>query len=211
MPVDDSSSVGAWHSRARGGGVWGPSGVASDGTSLFIATGNTAGTTIWEDGEAILKLGPGPVFNGQPASYFTPNDWKYLDDTDLDLGGVAPVLFTLPGPVPASFVVALGKNRNAYLLDPNNLGGQSAGGLFSATVTTDEIITAAAAYTPLHGSYVVFKGRGTNCPGASAGDRVAVRGSTSPPSFIPAWCATQTGAGAPTVTTTDVRADTLVW
>ncbi len=211
MPLANPSSVGAWHTRARGGGVWGPSGVASDGSSLFIATGNTSGTTIWQDGEAILKLGPGPVFNGQPASYFTPNDWKYLDDTDLDLGGVAPVLFTLPGPVPASFVVALGKNRNAYLLDPNNLGGQSAGGLFSATVTTDEIITAAAAYTTLQGSYVVFKGRGTNCPGASAGDLVAIRVSSSPPSFITAWCATQNGAGAPIVTTTDGRANTIVW
>jgi hypothetical protein len=204
IPLANPSSVGVWHTRARGGGVWAPSGVASDGSSLFIATGNTAGTTIWQDGEAILKLGPGPVFNGQPASYFTPNDWKYLDDFDLDLGGVGPVLFT-------SFVVALGKNGKGYLLDPNNLGGQSAGGLFSATVTTDEIITAAAAYTTPQGSYVVFKGRGTNCPGASIGDLVAIKVSSSPPSFITAWCATQNGAGAPIVTTTDGSANTIVW
>jgi hypothetical protein len=211
MPLANPSSVGVWRTRARGGGVWGPSGIASDGSSLFIATGNTAGTTIWQDGEAILKFGPGPVFSGQPASYFTPNDWKYLDDTDLDLGGVGPVLLTLPGPVPASFVVALGKNGKAYLVDPNNLGGQSAGGLFSATVTTDEIITAAAAYTTLQGSYVVFKGRGTSCPGGSPGDLVALRVSSSPASFSTAWCATQNGLGAPIVTTTDGSANTIVW
>ena len=208
IPLANPSAVRAWHTRALGGGVWGPSGVASDGSSLFVATGNTAGTSIWQDGEAIIRFDPGPVFNGQSTSFFTPNDWKYLDDTDLDLGGTAPVLLTL-GSSSSSFVVALGKNGTAYLLDPNNLGGQSTGGLFSATVTGDEIITAAAAYTTLQGSYVVFRAHGTNCPG-TPGDLTAIKVSSSPPSFSTAWCATQNGAGSPMVTT-DGGANTIVW
>ena len=210
LPLASPPTVTAWHTRALGGGIWGPSGVASDGTSLFVATGNTIGTSVWQDGEAIFRFDPGPVFSGQPASYFTPDDWKYLDDADLDLGGTGPVLLTLPGSTPLSLVVALGKNGKAYLLNRDNLGGQSPGGLFSATVASNEIITAAAAYTTAQGSYVVFRGQGTNCPG-SAGDLVALKVSGSPPSFTTAWCANQNGAGSPIATTTDGLANTIVW
>jgi len=156
-------------------------------------------------------LPPSLVFSAQPADFFLPNDWRYLDDTDLDLGGVGPVLFTVPGPAPASFAMALGKNGMAYLLDSNNLGGQSVGGLFSARVTADEIITAAAAYTTSQGSYVVFRGQGTSCPGGAAGDLTAIRVNGSPPLFSTAWCATQNGAGAPIATATDGRANAIVW
>ncbi len=121
------------------------------------------------------------------------------------------MLFTVPGPVPASFAVALGKNGMAYLLDSRNLGGQTLGGLFSATVTADGIITAAAAYTTSQASYVVFPGQGTSCPGGAAGDFAAIRVNSSPPSFTTAWCATQNGAGAPIATTTDGRANAIVW
>jgi len=211
FPLANPSSVRAWHTRARGGGVWAPSGVATDGSSLFVATGNTFTPATWGDGEAILRLPPSLVFSAQPADFFLPNDWRYLDDTDLDLGGVGPVLFTVPGPAPASFAMALGKNGMAYLLDSNNLGGQSVGGLFSARVTADEIITAAAAYTTSQGSYVVFRGQGTSCPGGAAGDLTAIRVNGSPPLFSTAWCATQNGAGAPIATATDGRANAIVW
>jgi hypothetical protein len=211
FPLANPSSAGAWHTRAPGGGVWAPSGIATDGSSLFVATGNTFTPAVWGDGEAIIRLPPSLVFSAQPADFFLPNDWRYLDDTDLDLGGVGPVLFTVPGPVPASFAGALGKNGMAYLLDSNNLGGQSLGGLFSATVTADGIITAAAAYTTSQASYVVFPGQGTSCPGGAAGDLAAIRVNSSPPSFTTAWCATQNGAGAPIATSTDGRANAIVW
>jgi outer membrane protein assembly factor BamB len=211
FPLANPSSVTAWHARARGGGVWAPSGVASDGSALFVATGNTIGTATWADGEAILKFASGPVFSGQPSDFFTPDDWKTLDDTDLDLGGVGPVLFTVPGPTPASFIVALGKNGRAYLLDPNNLGGQSVGGLFSATVAAGAIITAAAAYTTSQGSYVVFHGYGANCPAGSATGLIAIKVTGSPPSFSTAWCALQNGAGSAMVTVTDDHANPIVW
>src|SRR4030095_4671563 len=33
--IDDPSTVGAWRTAARGGGIWGHSGVASDGINMF--------------------------------------------------------------------------------------------------------------------------------------------------------------------------------
>ena len=42
--MNNPASVMAWATTATGGGVWGPGGVASDGTNLFVITGNTFGT-----------------------------------------------------------------------------------------------------------------------------------------------------------------------
>jgi hypothetical protein len=43
-----STGVGAWATTASKGGIWGHSGVASDGTNMFVITGNTSGTNgVW--------------------------------------------------------------------------------------------------------------------------------------------------------------------
>ncbi|PYK08250.1 MAG: hypothetical protein DME65_14420 [Verrucomicrobia bacterium] len=39
--IDNPSTVAAWRTAAEGGGIWGHSGVASDGTNMFVITGNT--------------------------------------------------------------------------------------------------------------------------------------------------------------------------
>jgi hypothetical protein len=207
--VTDPSSVTAWSTRAEGGGAWGPGGIASDGSSLFVATGNTFNTTNWGDGEAIIRFAPGPTFSQQAIDFFRPRDWLNLDVTDTDLGGSGPVLVSVPGSNPSNLIVALGKDGKAYLIDQGNLGGES-GGIFSAQVSSSPIINAAAAYTTAQGTYVVFRGRGTHCPGQS-GDLIAIRISGSPPSFQTAWCATQNGRGSPIVTSTDGRANAIVW
>ena len=52
----------AWATTAAGGGIWGHSGVASDGTNMFVITGNTFGTGgVWGGGEAIIRLQAGPI------------------------------------------------------------------------------------------------------------------------------------------------------
>ena len=52
-----------WATTAIGGGIWGHSGVASDGTNMFVITGNTFNTGgNWMGGEAIIRLQAGPVF-----------------------------------------------------------------------------------------------------------------------------------------------------
>src|SRR5882724_2652316 len=44
VPINNPSNVGAWATTAIGGGIWGHGGVASDGTNMFVVTGNTFNT-----------------------------------------------------------------------------------------------------------------------------------------------------------------------
>ena len=137
-----------------------------------MATGNTFGARTWMGGEAIIRLGPGAKFSGNPADYFAPSDWRRLDDEDADIGGSGPVLLDVPGATPSKLIVALGKNGVAYLLNRDDLGGIGKGngirgeGVQSNKVSSGEIINAAAAYRTASASYVVFETRasGVGCP-----------------------------------------------
>jgi hypothetical protein len=80
----DPRSATAWATPARGGGSWAPGGLATDGRSIFAATGNTFGATDRSGGEAILRFTPGPTL----ADWFAPSDWKALDAGDVDIGGL---------------------------------------------------------------------------------------------------------------------------
>ena len=54
----------AWATTAIGGGIWGHGGVASDGTNMFVVTGNTFNTGgNWMGGEAIIRLQAGPILD----------------------------------------------------------------------------------------------------------------------------------------------------
>jgi hypothetical protein len=218
-PLDDPGSLTGWATSASNGGIWAPGGLATDGSSVFAATGNTSGAASWMGGEAILRLGPGAAFSGDPADFFSPSNWRKLDDQDADVGGSGPIVVDAPGATPSQLVVALGKNGVAYLLDRNNLGGIGTGdgitreGIRSRRVATGSIINAAAAYTTPSGVYVVFhaNGNGIGCPGAP-GNLVALRiGATAPPTISVAWCADNQGAGSPLVTTTDGSSEPIVW
>jgi hypothetical protein len=41
ISLDNPKNAASWMTRARGGGIWAPGGVSSNGKSLFAATGNT--------------------------------------------------------------------------------------------------------------------------------------------------------------------------
>jgi hypothetical protein len=219
VPVQDPTHATAWATAARGGGIWAPGGVSTDGSSLFAATGNTFGARTWGGGEAVVRLGPGATFSGAPADYFTPSNWRQLDAADLDVGGSGPVVLDVPGATPSQLVVALGKNGVVYVLDRQDLGGLGTGdgttgeGVQSRQVANGPIITAAAAYTAASGTYVVFTtmGTGIGCPG-TPGNLVALRlGAAAPPTITVAWCANTHGSGAPIVTTTDGTSEPIVW
>ena len=76
VPINNPASVTAWATSAIGGGIWGVGGIASDGTNLFVATGNTYNTGgIWGGGEAVIRFQPGPIFSGSPSDYWAPLDW----------------------------------------------------------------------------------------------------------------------------------------
>ena len=61
VDINNPSNVHGWATTAIGGGIWGHSGVASDGTNMFVITGNTFNTGgNWMGGEAIIRLQAGP-------------------------------------------------------------------------------------------------------------------------------------------------------
>ncbi len=207
------ASLKAWATASIGGGSWAPGGVASEGGRLFISTGNTIGAGRWSGGEAVLRFGAGPVFSGKRADYFTPENWKKLDEADADLGGAGPILLDLRRRDGKTYrlVVALGKDGKIYLLNRDNLGGMG-GQMAAVRVSSSKIIGAAAAYTTARGTYVVFKGKGIHCPRGQSGGLTAVRLVAGPGlSVKTAWCADQHGMGSPMVTTTDGHSNAIVW
>ena len=124
IDLNDPRSVTAWSTRAAGGGIWAPGGISYDGQSLFVATGNTKDAREWADGEAIIRLGLDLKTSRDPRDFFAPTDWKALDDSDADLGGVNALPLDVSDPDgKTALLLALGKDGKAYLLDRTNLGG----------------------------------------------------------------------------------------
>ena len=200
----------AWGTRGTKGGIWAPGGIVSDGRSLIFATGNTAGSREWSDGEAIFRLSPDLRRSTDPDQFFAPANWHELDDEDADLGGTAPTLINLPGATPSQLVLALGKDGNAYLLDRDHLGG--VGRALATFLASDTAIRSATATYPVPGGILVaFQGHDAVCPGSSGG-LIALRIAPSPkPTLSRAWCAPLDGRGAPIVTTSNAVAEPIVW
>jgi hypothetical protein len=216
IPLNAPTMVKAYATAAAKSGIWGPGGIASDGTNLFVTTGNAAGNTAFGQQESIVRLQPGPVFSGSNADFFTPSTWQTLDGGDTDLGGSGPLVVDVAGATPSKLIVALGKDGFIYLANRDNLGGISMGGtegVASARVASGMIIQGAASYTTAQGTYVVFGGvNGAGCPAGQNGNLIAVKiSATNPPRPTVAWCATKGGDGSPMVTSTDGRTDAIVW
>ena len=204
VPINNPSSVGAWATTAIGGGIWGHGGVASDGTNMFVVTGNTFGTNgIWLGGEAIIRLQAGPIWSGLPTDYWVPTNWFSLDQGDTDLGGVSATVIDVAGATPSQLVLALGKDSNAYLVNRNNLGGIGAP-VAQASVSGTNRGTSAVTYRTGQGTYFAFH----NDAGALRAYRITP---TNPPTIVFAWSANQNGRGSPWVTTTDGTSNTIVW
>ena len=199
-----SNSTHAWATTAIGGGIWGHGGVASDGTNMFVVTGNTFNTAgNWMGGEAIIRLHAGPIWSGQPADYWAPTNWFNLDIGDTDLGGVSATVIDVPGASPSELVLALGKDSNAYLLDRNNLGGITLP-VAQADVSGVNRGTSAVTYHTRLGTYIAFH----NDSGVIKAYKITA---TSPPTIMFAWSQTQSGRGSPWVSTIDGTFDTIVW
>src|SRR6476660_3480597 len=197
-----STGVMAWATTAVKGGIWGHSGVASDGTNMFVITGNTSGTGgVWGGGEAIIRLQAGPFWTGMPSDYWAPTNWFSLDNGDTDLGGVSAMLIDVPGANPSQLVLATGKDSNAYLLNRNNLGGITAPvAQLSVGFTIGQ---SSATYRTAQGTYFVFR--------ASNQLKAYKITATTPPTIVSAWSVSQSGSGSPWVTTTDGINNAIVW
>jgi hypothetical protein len=144
--------------------------------------------------------------------YFAPPDWKILDAHDEDLGGSNPLPLDLPdaagGP---GLMLALGKDRKAYLLDRNDLGGIG-GQLALDTVSRLRIITSPAAYPVGNDVFVAFQAPGAHCPEGGAHELTVLKitGGTRP-AMTTAWCGALSGRGSAIVTTTDGHSNPIVW
>jgi outer membrane protein assembly factor BamB len=100
---------GSW---GRGGLVRGPKGVyaqTADGP-YDPAAGNF--------GESLMALS---LKDLRLQGSYTPVNWEYLNDKDLDLGSTSPVVFPFQK---LTLMASVGKEAIIYLLDANNLGGQ---------------------------------------------------------------------------------------
>ena len=201
IPINNPSSVMAWATNAIGGGIWGHGGVASDGTSLFVVTGNTftGQQDPWSGGEAIIRFQAGPVFS----SFWAPLNWHSLDSTDTDLGGCSATLIDAPGATPSQLVLAMGKDGTAYLLNRNSLGGVTTP-LASENLPSAVRGQSAATYHTSQGTYFVFHTENNSV----AAYKVTA---TSPPAIAPAWSMSQSGLGSVFVTSTDGTNNAIVW
>ena len=203
VDINNPSNVMAWATVAEGGGIWGHGGVASDGTKMFVVTGNTFTSPgdPWRGGEAIVRLQAGPVFD----DFWAPVNWQSLDGSDTDLGGCSATLIDVPGANPSHLALALGKDSNAYLLDRNNLGGVRSA-VASMNVSNATLRgTSSAAYQTAEGTHFAFH------TGESGELRSYIINATSPPTMALAWNVSQGGRGSPWVTTTDGTNNAIVW
>jgi hypothetical protein len=207
VPIDNPANVTAWAAATapgtHGGAIWGVGGVASDGKNPFVTTGNTIGASTWGGGEAVIRFQPGPVFSGDPADYWAPTNWLSLDQSDRDLGSCGPLLVDVPGATPSHLVVAMGKDRNVYLVNRDNLGGITQP-VASAQLGNSPILQAAVTYQTNQGTFVAFHAEGSNL----SGFRITA---ANPPAIINEWTVIQNGRGSPFVTSTDGAGNMIVW
>ena len=135
---EPSSVVGSSQPFWNLGGIWmSGSNISTDGTNLYVVTGNgafngtpsnfdTNGFPIDKDyGDSVIKLTPdastvsaqnGNGWGLKVADYFTPSNQLQLNNLDLDLGSGGATL------LPGNLLMVGGKESRIYLLNENNLG-----------------------------------------------------------------------------------------
>jgi hypothetical protein len=108
------------------GGIWmsGGAPAADASNNLYVITGNGNFNGTTEFGDSFLKLSTGGGIG--VLSFFAPGNQANLNSVDKDLGaGGAAILIDQPsGPTPR-LLVGGGKEGKLYLLNRDNLGGNS--------------------------------------------------------------------------------------
>jgi hypothetical protein len=212
ISLHDSGKFVSFETRARGGGIWSPGGLSVVGDELLFATGNTFGAATWSDGEAVFRVGADLRRSEDKRDYFAPSDWKTLDARDADLGGSNPIPLDFPGAGGQALILALGKDRKAYLLDRKSLGGIG-GQLAAETVSELQIVTSPVTYPVGDELFVAFQAPGAHCPQPGGRYQLTVLkiAAGASPTITTAWCGAPSGRGSPIVTTTDGHSNPIVW
>jgi outer membrane protein assembly factor BamB len=109
------------------GGIWmsGGAPAADASNNLYVITGNGTYDGSTQFGDSFLKLSTGSSMS--VLSFFAPSNQAALNSIDQEVGsGGAAILIDQPsGPVP-HLVVGGGKEGKLYLLNRDNLGGNTA-------------------------------------------------------------------------------------
>ncbi len=212
-----ASMVKSYATPAARSGMWAPGGPSSDGTSVFMATGNSevnadrTGTLAdWKGAFSILRFGAGPVFTPGSANF-----WHAVSDdsgSDLDLGGSAPLVVDAPGSTPSKMLLQMGKDGYAYTVNRTNMGGEMSP-VGSLKAVNGEIINVAAWAMTSTGPFVAMVGSGgaggANCKKGSGSLAIVTLSATG--QISEPWCANNQGNGSPSITSSDGTSDLLVW
>jgi len=121
-------NLATWNTTPNGGlgGLWqSGTGLASDGTYIYIATGNGTydGPKNGLDfGDSVIRL---PFSRAQVNAfqYFTPYDQGMFDDDDTDVGSGGVLLLPDQSAPHVHLMVQVGKSGSIYLIDRDHLGG----------------------------------------------------------------------------------------
>jgi len=124
-----------WNTTPNGGlgGVWqSGTGMATDGSYIFFATGNGTddGPNAKQDfGDSIIKF-PATRHEPRPFDFFTPYNQGRLSlvDSDVGSGGVLLLPDQGPGAPHQHLLVEVGKSGSIYLIDRDHMGGYNASG-----------------------------------------------------------------------------------
>jgi hypothetical protein len=219
----DPTKKAGWATLGQGEAIWAAGGFASDGTSIFPVTGNHTGdggdSRTTSDSEAVVRLTGMAAFTRNDQNLYFPTSWKTMDGADADLGGSNSVLLSITGATPSTYVAAVAKDGNMYLLNPTNLGGMN-GHVLTFKVSSGgamAVKTSPTAYKTAKGTHYVFStDSGAVCPGGGGGKSIVSvllkAGTDGKPTATSEWCAPLTGAvTAPIATTTDGTANAAVW
>lgn len=117
--TSDLSQLTAWSTTTTGekGGFWqsGQGVMVDDKANLFLVTGNGTSNEEGNYSESVVRLNPNPQGALQVSSFFTPINWVFLNDMDLDFGSAGVI------PIPGTTLVAGGgKEGMFYLIDANS-------------------------------------------------------------------------------------------
>ncbi|MEP6999972.1 MAG: hypothetical protein ABI969_05820 [bacterium] len=143
----DGSAGGMWESGA---------GMAADAQgNLYVVTGNgTVGvsgdpTSLRNRAESALKLTPsGSTL--RVASYFTPYNFGYLSNLDLDYGGMGSLL--IPN---SSYFLTGDKDGKLYLLNKDDMGG------YTPSVNQVQQVVRLSARSEMHCQPAYYRGSAT--------------------------------------------------
>jgi Big-like domain-containing protein len=168
-------------------------GLSSDAAgNIYAETGEGAFAPGTNFGVSVLKLSQNGTSLGV-ADWFTPFNWQFLNQNDLDLSDGVLILPDQPGLHPHE-LIAMGKEGRVYVLDRDNMGQ------FCSTCTNgDTQIVQEALLAPRSGTPILWNNKVYFTPTASPVQAYSVQNGTLVTTPV-AKSIQMTGAGHPIIT-----------